>query len=280
VSDLPFILEVFGAFTPSQLQIKFDGSAPIRNAEINLLVEETWARIQHESTKIGINLFNGTLLKYLRHSTFHNRLSIDVTITDYANYIGTNYFNSHRGDEFGWEQYSNPLGVSANIVTSDGWLVYGRRGERVFTHRKYVHAFGGGLELNDVHVDGTVDAFAGIEREIMEELNLGHEDIEELICIGLVKAEPTKQPEIIFDSHVKCTKDALLARTGSAAFKSEHESIESCRNNHESLADFLVSANPIASVAIGAACLHGKRLFGDEWYNSMISRLMQATTDN
>jgi len=62
------------------------------------------------------------------------------------------------GNALGGEQYlADPLGISCTVMTSDGFLVFGRRGPRVVFHAGFLHTFGGLLEPSDRDADGRYD---------------------------------------------------------------------------------------------------------------------------
>lgn len=210
-------------------------------------------------------LFNGQLVRHLRHSVENGTLRIEAGPTDYREFIGTNFANGHRGDELGWELYSNPLGISANVITSDGWLVYGRRNLRVACHPGFVHAFGGAVEAKDCRPDGSCDAFASIRRELGEELQLGDAEIEHVMCLGMIHDVETRQPEIIFDAHVRPTRDAIAARIGQD--DEEHVGIECCRDQAEAVRHFVREVKPLAAITLGAILVHGRLVFGTDWYD-------------
>ncbi len=262
-----FLIDVSGEFfTPEQMKIVWRDEVRAAHGVLDALIAETWARQSEVSRVRGTTLFNGRLARYLRHRVDSGIVTIEVGPTDYAAFIGTNYLHHARADEFGWELFSNPVGTSATLITADGWLVFGRRNERVACLPGYVHNFGGGLEADEKRPDGTFDGFASIRRELDEELGLKAGDIEQLVCLGLIRDAQIRQPELIFDAQVRLTRADLASRIGSDDH--EHAAIAACRDEPNAILPFLGNTERIAPVTVGSICLHGRRRFGPVWYDS------------
>ncbi len=98
---------------------------------------------------------------------------------------------------------ANPVGLSAALITGDEQLVLGRRSARVAYYPSRVHPFAGALEPKD-----GADVFAGILRELEEELGLS--DIDSIHCIGLAEDDSLRQPELVFHVRTPSTKSQLM----------------------------------------------------------------------
>lgn len=263
----PFVACAFGNFTSGQIAFNEINFAPPDDMEFDTLIDETWVSIIRDSSKTKAQLFDGHLYKYISHLSTEMHLVIEIAPTSYSRYIGSNYINSHLSERFGWDKFSNPIGISANVMSSDGWCIYGRRSHGVFTHRGYIQAFGGWLTPEDVDNDGTIDVFAAMTRELSEELLLNGSEIHEIKCLGLIKSINTNQYELVFDCYTSVTKDELLSRSASASFAIEHSFIESFKDDPDAAKEFLLRSGPIAPVGVGAICFHGKAHYGEEWYD-------------
>jgi hypothetical protein len=99
---------------------------------------------------------------------------------------------------------ANPLGLSAVLQSSDGFLLMGRRNARVAYYPNRVHPFAGSATESDV--------FAGIRRELHEELALEENDIAGVRCVGLAEDASIRQPELIFAVQSSLTRDRIESR--------------------------------------------------------------------
>ena len=271
-----FGVAAFGAFGPGQLEVLWRDEPRPAHAALDAMVARTWEACRRQAQQDGALLFNGQLARYLRHRVEAGRLVIEVGPTDYADWMGTNFCNWQRGEEFGWDLYSNPIGTTATLITSDGWLLYGRRSRRVACLAGYIHTFGGCLEPGERRPDGTFDAFASVLRELKEELDLAPADVTRMVCLGLILDTTIRQPEMIFDAYVRLSRSEIEARFRIDDPEQEHEAIVALRDEPAAAVPFIRSADRIAPVAVGAICLHGRRCFGEEWYAETLRILGKA----
>jgi len=273
MTDSVFLVDAYGEFSRSQLQIVWRDEHRPPHAELDALVADTWSRLRAECDSKGVCLFNGQLARYLRHYVEDGILVIEVGPSDYANFMCTNYINGHLVDKYGWGMFGNALGTSATLITSDGWCVYGRRSMRVACHSGYVHTFGGCIEPGERSEEGIFDGYSCILRELTEELGLGQRDIKELLCLGIIRDSTILQPELIFDARVDLTRDDIAGRIEPDGPNEEHDGIVVCRDERQLIVPFIKSTELIAPVAVGALCLHGRRSFGERWYRRIMREL-------
>ncbi len=272
MADVSFTVDAFGVFGPGRVRVVWRDEPRPANAPLDALVDRTWAEALREAKRSGAMLFNGQLARYLRHRVQEEALYIEVGPTDYAQFMSTNYLNHARGDEFGWDLFSNPIGTTATLITTDGWLLYGRRSARVACHAGYVHTFGGGLEAGERNAAGEFDTFGSVRRELAEELGLQPKDITSITCLGLIRDATIRQPELIFDACLTLTRAEVEARL-SHDHEREHDAVAACRDEPDAIVPFITTADLIAPVAVGALCQHGRRCFGEDWYEDAVERI-------
>lgn len=266
MADPLFLVDIFGEFTEGQVIIHWrDESRPLHPV-LDQLITETWAKLRRQSRAKGTWLYNGRMVRYLRHQLENGRLVIEAGPTDYAAFMATNYLNPHRGQELGWENYSHPIGISATIASADGWLLYGRRNEHVACMAGYAHTFGGTIEHEEIRPDETFDPFASLRRELEEELGLKENEIERLVCLGLIRDGRIRQPELIFDAYVRLTKSDIANRVHPGDPHEEHVEVLACRDESDAILPFLRNTPRIAPVLVGAMMQHGRYCFGSSWY--------------
>jgi len=273
-ASLPFVVGAVGSFGPGKLRIVWQDRARPTTDELEELITAAWDAKVEQTQRTGGILFDGALARYLHHEVCDGCLELLVGPTSYRDFVGTNLANRHQVGRFGWQRFSNPVGTTATIITRDGWLLYGRRSARVAYHAGYLHTFGGSLEQCDVAAEtcgasgrGTIDAFASIRRELQEEIHLADDEIDELVCLGLIRDCEILQPELIFDATVRLRWEALLERLDPTDPYQEHVAIEACRDEPDALAPFLQGAGKIAPVAVAAVLLHGWRRWGHAWFD-------------
>jgi len=269
----PFLIDVRGQFAPGQLQVRWRDETRPPRAELDALVAKVWREQTEASRQAGRLLYNGFMVRYLRHQVKDGILSIDGGSTDFANFLATNLLNWPRGEELGWEWFSNPIGSSALPITADGQLLLGRRNQRVAFHAGYVHVIGGGLEAADRRPDGTVDAFAAARRELLEELILAPEEIGEVVCLGMIRDPTIQQPELVFEAALHLTWDEVAERLKTDDPHQEHACLLACPDEADAIVPFIRSNPPVTPVAIGLLCLHGRLRFGQAWYERAITNL-------
>jgi 8-oxo-dGTP pyrophosphatase MutT (NUDIX family) len=267
---MPFVILAYGRFAPERLHLALETTPRESTPKIDAAIAATWDKQLRAAQAAWRVLFNGDMLRYIAHDQTAtpdgDALALRVGPTNYRDFVGTNLFNRHRVDEFGWHRFSNPIGTTATILTTDGFICYGRRSRRVSYHANHVHTFGGALEACDAGPNGRVDAFASVLRELHEELALERSDIREIVCAGLIRDREIHQPEMLFEARVALTADELTARWQTAESRDEHEAIVRLRDDPDAIAPFLATCGPIAPVAVGALMLYGRNCWGAEWY--------------
>src|ERR1700722_6348318 len=180
--------------------IHFSGDFPVDRVETIIsdhprsLPPEVQAIIETSLTsalaRLGPRLYDGPMLRLNSWRIEGDRLCLNLGRTSYKPFMGTNLMHAESADVYGEEILANPLGLSAALESSDGFLLFGRRNSNVAFYPNRVHPFAGTLEQADV--------FAGIRQELKEELNLVAIDISDVRCIGLAEDRSIRQPELIF----------------------------------------------------------------------------------
>ena len=108
--------------------------------------------------------------------------------------------------KFGSNVMGNPIGVSPALITSDRYLLLGRRTSAVAYYPNRIHPFSGSLEPKDA------DPFAAVARELREELGLESSEISSIRCIGIAEDANLVQPELIFFAQTLRTKNEVEAK--------------------------------------------------------------------
>jgi hypothetical protein len=252
--QLPFIIDACGRFDADHVRISFDPAPRPSTPDLEELIAQEWDRQLALAKGTDRMLFNGEQLRYVAHNVekggqgdiFH----LTVGPTCYRDFVGTNLYNRHRLNEFGWSRFANPIGTTATLISRDGLICYGRRSRRVSYHAEHVHTFGGALEASDRRTDGSIDAFASVARELTEELGLRPNETRGLVCVGLIRDKEIHQPEMLFEARLDVTADELRGRWETAEAKKEHDEIVTLNDRPEAIMPFIQNCGPIAPVAI------------------------------
>ena len=168
------------------------------------VIDSAWSEA---CTRPGVHLFDGPLCRFERLSADEQHFHLDVSQCSYKQFFGTNGSHPEWAETHGWGSLANAIGTSAALVSSDGWLVFGRRSTAVALYPGWAHPFGGILEPSD-----DLDLLAEMQRELHEEIGLTETDLSDLACIGLVRDPRLLQPELIYLARAKLTRQELESR--------------------------------------------------------------------
>ncbi len=270
-ASLPFTTLAFGWFGREQVEVAYEAKPRETTPELEKLIAVEWERQLAAAHAAGRGLFDGTLLRYVKHEVSPGetgpgeRFRLMVGPTCYRDFDGTNLFNRHRLGDFAWYLFANPIGTTATLLTRDGVICYGLRSQRVAYHGGYIHTFGGALEREDQRPDGSIDPFGGVCRELREELGIEASEVRDLHCIGLIRDREIHQPELLFEGWLTFTAAELRDRWRTAESADEHDGIVAVPDDSTAILHFIEGCGQIAPVAVGALCLHGRRRWGDDW---------------
>ena len=266
--DAPFAVDFLQEFTPAQVSVDWRADGRPVPDEVEAMIDAVWCEAVAEAEARGQMLYAGPMVRLDAWACEADRLVLTASPTDYRAFVGTNLRNGGRLDEWGVDAYANPIGISAVVRTSDGLLVFGRRGSRVFFHAGRLHTIGGTVEPDDRGADGAIDVFAAMRREVCEELAVTDAEIAGLVCTGLIRDGALHQPELIFRAELTLSRGDVLARFDPSAPHQEHDALELCHDEPEAVAPFIERADPIVPVAAGALLVHGFHEWGPDWYES------------
>lgn len=177
-------------FDESHVRTAWTASTRAVVPEVERLIEESW---QRATSRPGVRLFDGAVARCESISIDQHTLRISLSRTSYRIVVGTNFENPHLADAFGPQVLAYPLGVSAGLISSDGFLVLGRRNASVAYYPNRVHPFAGSLEVRE-----SINLFDDVRRELREELNFRERDIESIVCVGVVEDLRMRHPETVY----------------------------------------------------------------------------------
>ncbi len=264
-SRAPFFIEVEGRYTADQLSQTWTEDARPTAPNVEEIISRTWETESSLAVQSGRNLYNSRLARLVRADASTTGLHLRLGDTCYRDFLGTNVFNAPEVARLNPAFLADAVGTSSIVLTSDGFLVLGRRSDRVALHAGYLHTFGGMLEAADRRADG-YDLFGGVRREVMEELGVGESEIGGVVLTGLARDRAIRQPEILFDLCLSLTRAELSARFHPGLSDGEHTAIEFLPDDPEAIVRFLMRTSRIAPVAQAGLLLHGRHHWSADWY--------------
>ena len=269
-------VELFGRYKQGQVTQSWSDEPRPTSSRIEAAIKQTWEAQLARAGRDDCLLYDGPLVRLIRAAAAPSSLHLELGPTSYRDFIGTNLHNAAMTRREQRAGLANPLGVSATVITRDGFLAYGRRSRRVAYHAGYLHAFGGMIETEDRLSDGSYDIFGSIKRELREELTLCDEEIEDIVIVGLVRDRRIHQPELLFEATLTLSREALTTRFHPELADGEHTGVEFIRAEPHAIVPFLEQAEPAAPVAQSAVLLYGRRRWGEAWYGQAFRRVFGA----
>ena len=221
--------------------------------EVERLIDQAW---QVALGRPGVRLFDGPMCRLERWAASPQRLELDLSVTSYKPFMGTNLSHPELAEQFGRDVMANPVGVSPALHTADNYLMLGRRNSTLAYYPGRTHPFAGALEPRDQG-----DLFAAVRRELAEELSLGDADVAEVRCTGIAEDVALRQPEMLFRVRTTLTRRQIETQVhaeehgGSVAVPGTPESVEQ-----------VIGDPTLTPVAVASLLLWGRVTFGKEWF--------------
>ncbi len=263
-----FFLDFVGRYAPEQVSVRWCDTPRATNEEIDSLIEQTWHRETTKAGQTNRRLFNGRLCRLVGLRNSEDGLSLTLGEVSFKEFLGTNLSNAYLRHLHGPEVLADALGVSSAVVTSDGFLLLGRRSHRVAYHGGRIHPIGGIVEPADDPANPP-DPFGSMIAEMREELSLSPDQIVSIHCMGVVRDKHIVQPEMIFETKVSADVPTLIAGARQAKDSMEHAEVVPVRNHPAAVVSFMEqNAAELTPVALATLLLHGLRNWGGGWFAS------------
>ena len=248
------IVHLTGDWGPGRVRTSWTSSTRAIVPEVEQLVERTWSGAV---TQPGIQLFDGPLCRLESWRATGEGLHLVLSPTSYKAFFGTNLHNPHLADHYGSAILANPVGVSAALISSDGFLMFGRRNASVAYYPHKLHPFAGAIEPRE-----DLDVFDEVRRELREELSLDPHELADIRCTGFVEDAALRQPELIFA--VRATR--ARAEVEMQVDRTEHRGSWSIPARRAEVERALSEPGDFTPVAIASLLLWGRLEFGEDWF--------------
>lgn len=260
----PFFLDALGPFGRCNVTLTWTDRKRPSTPQIDRLIDQAWDQAMDLARRTGRKLYDGQLCRLIDYAVTGRTLHLVTGPTSFREFVGTNYANRHLVHSAGPEVLANPLGVSAAVIASDGFIVLGRRSDQVAWHGGMVHPIGGIVELDDA--GRPPDPFDAILTELRDETGAAPRG-QPVICLGLVRDKALPQPELLFQIEVATDVRTLRASAKGAVEGNEHSELLAVRDRPTSVVSFIEThATETTPVALATLLLHGLNRWGSGWF--------------
>ena len=260
-----FFLDVTGAFARDDVTVTWTDQRRQCNDELGRLIDQAWEVALWQARKAGQNLFDGPMCRLISYIAGDSRFEMTLGPVSYKEFVGTNQTQAYVRYLHGPEVLADPLGVSAAIISADGFLLLGRRSTHVMQYPERIHPVGGTVEPRPD--DGVPDPFSSMLEEFVEETGIGADAVEEITLLGLVRDKNTVQPELIFDVKVNVDAAAIRQAALTAVDAEEHTELVPVRDHPAAVVTFLQqSFSELTPVGLATLLLHGQQHWGSGWF--------------
>lgn len=262
-----FFIDVAGHFTRQQVEIHWADQPRPTDAATERAIEETWQAQSELARPAQRKLYNGQLCRLVNYSG-GQMLSLTVGPVTYREFVGTNLFNARLRYSQGPEVLANPLGVSAAVTTTDGFIVLALRSNRVAFHANRIHPIGGMVQPPSP-ASPPPHPYDAMLTELTEETGMAADRVRQMLCLGMVRDKSIVQPELIFDVDLDVDVPQLRQGHQVAVDGAEHADLMPVRNLPASVVEFIRGHfDQLTPVALAALLLHGSRRWGTGWFTA------------
>ena len=128
-------------------------------------------------------MFSGVLLSVINNNSDSEHIRLDTILTKYNDYyvVKTKEFQQ----QFPYENNSNVLSAGCISITSDNYIVLGKRRSDLAVDPGKITIPSGMADNFDITKNNKVDLFGCIKREIKEEIGVNSDEIKKLTGIAL-----------------------------------------------------------------------------------------------
>jgi 8-oxo-dGTP pyrophosphatase MutT (NUDIX family) len=261
-----FFLDVVGAYRRGQVQVQWSPTRRSTNDELERLIDQAWQLATWQAKKNGQNLYDGDLCRLIEYQAEGDQLGLTLGKVSYKEFVGTNQTQAYVRYLHGPEVLADPLGVSSALITDDGFILLGRRSERVMQYGGRIHPIGGIVEPPDKPGDPP-DPFDAMLAEVLEEIRVPSENVRDFTLLGLVRDKNTVQPELIFDMRLDMEAATVCRSAVSAIDADEHTEIIPVRDHPAAVVTFLQQKfGELTPVSLATLLLHGLQHWGSGWF--------------
>jgi len=250
-SSPPYRILCQGRWLPEQVEIDFNQQfyvLPESHAKRSYVF---WQKIIADGRKL---LFNGELFRLEGQVATPKLLRLTLSSTCYRDQI---YSNVHIDDllkSHGARAPARALGVSALLITADGFTPIIRRSDHLGEEPGKLDVVGGHAHPDQHLKSGQPDFFRAIHEEVAAELNLNPSRFVASYCCGLVENARTRKPELVFLINLRESFEEMCSAASKAPEADEIVEILPAKATRSGLSE-VTAKNQSNFTPVGLGCL-------------------------
>jgi 8-oxo-dGTP pyrophosphatase MutT (NUDIX family) len=254
---IQFTVLASGIFSSRQVHVSYSDREQPYSSDALDLIERLWAKRLSSKTKI----FDGKLFRVVSARVQDQELFVELENTSYKHFVGTR--DKEFVSRFGLQTSANPLSVGVVTTTSDGYLMIGRRRlDLDFNPGKY-SIVAGIMDRERDFVDHTPDPFNAILRELHEEKDIHSNDIERIVCLGLVYNQEYNQTYMPFEARLTLSRVEIDAKSPTEV---EFDEFFYLQVDHDQLKSWILrNWSSTSQTCLANLLLFGEHKFGKDW---------------
>jgi len=261
-----FYVDVIGPYPLAGIVTAWSEHTRETNEHVERIIDHSWLEHTQRARRDNRMLYDGPLCRLAEFRAGAAELHLTLGPVSYREFLGTNLTHAHLRYVHGAGVMANPLGVSAALTSRDGFLLLGRRSDRVIYHARRIHPVGGLVEPN-ARADAAPDPVATMLQELREETNVPAERVLQNECLGLVRDKHIVQPELLFDIRIDADAQSIYRCAAEAPDAQEHSQLVPIRDHPAAVVNFIEQHLPqLTPVALASLLLHGLRHWGGGWF--------------
>lgn len=213
-----------GVFPENKLTIAHTKSTLSYDQKTLALIEGHWAqelKVAKEKNKL---LFNGPIYRLEDHEILQDQLILYVSETNFKQLMGTNFYHPELAEEYGKSYLSNALALCTFLETGDENFIFVRRSSNVYFGEGLWHLIAGQFSI-EKNENRTLSVFEVLYKELLEEGALTKENIENCVCLGLIRNAVHFKPELVFYTKTSLSANEVLEKICTAHDGFEHEEV-------------------------------------------------------
>jgi hypothetical protein len=247
-----------GSWPAERLRTTWGGSSHCLPAPYQEQVDDAWV----DALAVpGVRLFNGALCRLEAHEVDEHGLHLRLSRTTYKDYLGTNVRHPDWSEP---QLLANPVGTSVALLSGDGILVFGMRGDSVALYPRHAHPFGGTMEVPEP--GSTVDLIAEMAREIEEEIGINRHELDDLRAIALTEDRILRQPELVYAARTSLACANIMVRLD----LHEHTACWTVPDDASAIEAVLCGPMPVSPVLRATLLAWGAERFGVTWLSAAL----------
>ena len=243
----PFEILASGIFSRNKLKIVHTKRTISYNEKTTALIEILWKDEMQEAQKKNKLLFNGPIYRLENYKIKNDLLIVYVSETNFKELMGTNFYHPELAKVYGKSYLSNAIALCSFLETGDEYFVFVKRSTNIYFGEGLWHLIAGQFSIEKSETR-TLSVFEILYKELFEEGSLTKEDIENCVCLGLIRDTIHFKPELVFYSKTSLSAKEVAEKINTAHDGYEHEEIALIKKNE---LDAFMNSEKFTSIALG-----------------------------